>query len=307
MPSSASTGRLSPNNRADAETQRGLSLHRHQLSCAGGDRHPCVRPAVLDSDRRAARADGFCLPGIHRPARLQQPDAVEAVLQKSNLLGHPRHLVRDDGALHLAARSGPRHPRPEPEPWSRDGPILTVRAGSAFNPESPPHVAIWLENASFYHIKTLHLPDEAVRESLPYWDFKVRGWQEAKQEAERAPEDTADDELVGISSATPNSSFDPADYLLPGDPDSPTSYRLLIEVDQPEDDQASLVYAVEIDNADPQVFQLLELVGYPRREDGPGGKEEWALYYIDEGFDSALNLVDSALLTIERGGSKNER
>ena len=31
------------------------------------------------------------------------------------------------------------------------------------------------------------------------------------------------------------------------------------------------------------------------------GKEGWAVYYVDEGFGSALKLIDSALLTIERG------
>jgi hypothetical protein len=30
-------------------------------------------------------------------------------------------------------------------------------------------------------------------------------------------------------------------------------------------------------------------------------RKVWALYYVDGSFDSALNLIDSALLTIERG------
>ena len=171
---------------------------------------------------------------------------------------------------------------------------LTVRAGDAFDFEQPPQVAIWLENASHYHIKTLRSPERAVAEELPYWDFKVRGWQEAKQKSDASPA------VVGISGATRNSSFDPADYILPADPDNPMPYRLLIEIDQANDDQASLVYAVEIDNADPVVFQLLELVGFPTREDAEDSKEEWSLYYIDETFGSALELIDSALLTIER-------
>jgi hypothetical protein len=29
--------------------------------------------------------------------------------------------------------------------------------------------------------------------------------------------------------------------------------------------------------------------------------EAWGLYYVDESFGSALDLIDSALLTIERG------
>ncbi len=50
--------------------------------------------------------------------------------------------------------------------------------------------------------------------------------------------------------------------------------RLLFEIDQPGGDQGSLVYAVDIDNADPRVFQLLDLVGYPKREeDDDEGKE----------------------------------
>ena len=78
-------------------------------------------------------------------------------------------------------------------------------------------------------------------------------------------------------------------------------YRLLIEIDQPDDDQPSLVYSVEVDNADPRAFQLLDLVGYPKREENDeNGKEVWALYFVDERIDSALGLIDSALLTIDR-------
>lgn len=184
---------------------------------------------------------------------------------------------------------------------------LRVRAGDAFDFEKPPQVAIWLENASHYHIKTLRRPEQGAAEAaetLPYWEFKVRGWEEAKQKSEASVETLGEQaDVVGISGATKNSSFDPADYILPADPDNPDNampYRLLIEIEQPDDGQASLVYAVDIDNADPVVFQLLELVGYPKREDAEDGKEEWALYYIDETFGSALELIDSALLTIER-------
>ena len=84
-------------------------------------------------------------------------------------------------------------------------------------------------------------------------------------------------------------------------PENPMPYRLVVEIDQPDDGQPSLVYTVEIDNVAPQTFQLLELEGYPKREDDDeDGKEVWALYYIDERFHSALELVDSALLTIDR-------
>lgn len=181
---------------------------------------------------------------------------------------------------------------------------LTVRSGSGFDTESPPHFAIWLENASQYHIKTLHTPEgNEGRSALPYWDFKRRGWEEAKREAETSGIELAEElGFDAISGATQNSSFDPADYILPGDNDESLPYRLLIEINQPGDDQASLVYAVDIDNFDPCTFQLLDLVGYPKREeDDEDGKEVWALYYVDGSFDSALSLIDSALLTIERG------
>ena len=64
-------------------------------------------------------------------------------------------------------------------------------------------------------------------------------------------------------------------------------------------EQASLVHAVEIDNLDPSTYQLLELVGYPKRED-EDGKEAWSLFYVDESVGSALELIDSALLVIDR-------
>jgi hypothetical protein len=178
---------------------------------------------------------------------------------------------------------------------------LNVRAGLEFNTSAPPNVAIWLENASFYHIKTLH--ETGGRAALPYWDFKMHGWEEAKRKAVKPGKGLAEELGVdAISGATQNSSFDPADYILPSDPDNPMPYRLLIEIDQADDNQASLVYAVEIDNADPHTFQLLELMGYPKREaDDQDGKEVWALYYVDENFTTALKLIDSALLTIDRG------
>ena len=218
-----------------------------------------------------------------------QPAPVRAILGLSKNLGPAidRFEVTNDG---LSYRYAPA------EDYRME---LTVRAGDAFDPDDPPLVAIWLENASFYHIKTLQEP-EADQAKLPYWDFKVRGWEEAKRETEKTGEEPT--EVDGISGATRNSSFDPADYILPADPKDPMPYRLLIEIDHPDDGQPSLVYAVEIDNADPRTFQLLELVGYPKREaDDEDRKEVWALYYIDENFSSALELIDSALLTIERG------
>ncbi|MBT3479848.1 MAG: hypothetical protein HN457_00240, partial [Opitutales bacterium] len=65
---------------------------------------------------------------------------------------------------------------------------------------------------------------------------------------------------------------------------------------------ASLVYGVDIDNAAPRTYQLLDLVGYPveQEDNEEGEEEEWALYYVDGRFRSALDLIDSSLLTIER-------
>ncbi|MBK1880042.1 hypothetical protein [Pelagicoccus mobilis] len=179
---------------------------------------------------------------------------------------------------------------------------LNVRKGPSFDGNQPPEFAIWLENASQYHIKTLRAP-EGASSHLPYWHFKRSGWEEAKREAEASDKDLAGElEVDAISGATQNSSFDPADYIVPDKTEESLPYRLLIEIDQPNDDQASLVYGVDIDNASPRSYQLLDLVGYPRKEENDAeGKKEWALYYVDGSFDSALNLIDSALLTIERG------
>ena len=162
---------------------------------------------------------------------------------------------------------------------------LRVKTGSAYDLKDPPQVAIWLENQGAYHIKTLLTPKEG---GLPYWEFKHAGWENAKAEAEENSD--------AVSGPTPNGSFDPADYILP---ENSTPYKLLIEINQADDDQASLVYAVEIDNLDPSTYQLLELVGYPKRED-EDGKEAWSLFYVDESVGSALELIDSALLVIER-------
>ena len=126
---------------------------------------------------------------------------------------------------------------------------------------------------------------------------------DAEEEAKKNAGKPEDFEI--ISQPTPNGSFDPADYILPSTPEDSTPYKLLIEINQPSDthgsitDQPSLVYAVEIDNLNPRTFQLLDIVGYPKRED-EDGKEAWSLYYPDGQLGSALELIDSALLTIER-------
>ena len=169
---------------------------------------------------------------------------------------------------------------------------LAVRTGPSFDVSPPPEVAIWLENQGGYHIKTLREP--ALADEVPYWKFKHAGWENAKRRAEEIGE------VDVVSSPTPNGSFDPADYILPGDSGDSTPYALLLEINRAGDDQASLVYAVEIDNSLPRTFQLLELRGYPKREDESDGKEAWPLHYVDDTFGSALELIDSALLTIER-------
>lgn len=170
---------------------------------------------------------------------------------------------------------------------------LNVKTGPSYGTGPPPDVAIWLENQGGYHIKTLLAP--AAADELPYWNFKHAGWEKARSEAEEAGE------VDVISSPTPNGSFDPADYILPGDSEDSTPYSLVLEINRAGDRQASLVYVVEIDNSLPRAFQLLELRGYPKREDGDGGKEAWSLHYVDDTFGSAVELVDSALLTIDRG------
>lgn len=189
--------------------------------------------------------------------------------------------------------------------------VLEIRTGAAYDPGNPPRLAIWLENQSHYHIKTLLEPTEEDREEmLPYWASKVRGWREAMEEAKRR--NASLDEFVdAVSSPTENSSFDPADYILPRKSASSMPYRLMVEINQPGDpsekfeDQPSLVYQVEIDNFDPKTFQVLERVGYPVQEKAREGKIEWAVYYVDERFDSALDLIESALLTIERRAAKD--
>ena len=146
-----------------------------------------------------------------------------------------------------------------------------------------------LQPETGYHIKTLLAPGDEAQ--TPYWAFKHAGWEQAKREAEEL------EEVDAITSSTPNASFDPADYILPQATEDSTPYRLLLEINQPGDDQASLAYLVEINNALPRTFQLLDLHGYPKfEEDG-----DWDLYYIDESYTTALDLIDSALLTIERG------
>jgi len=225
-----------------------------------------------------------------------QPAPVKSVLGLSGNLGPAmeRFEMNEDGMVF----------RYSPSPDYKM--VLTIKTGRSYNFESPPRIAIWLENQGSFHIKSLLKPDPEHAETLPYWSFKRKGWEQAKRDAEEQSE------VDAVSSPTPNGSFNPADYILPADPVNSTPYKLLIEINQPGDshdplpDQPSLVYAVEIDNLSPRTFQLLDLVGYPKRED-EDGREAWALYFVDEGFGSALQLIDSALLTIQRRPYSNAK
>jgi hypothetical protein len=224
-----------------------------------------------------------------------QPTPIQSILRLSGNLGPAidRFELTEQGMSYQYV----------PDPRYRMA--LNVRKGPAFDPADPPRFAIWLENASQYHIKTLHTPQNPTDGSsaLPYWDFKRRGWEAAKRDAEASGKELTEElEVDALSGASENSSFDPADYILPSDTEESLPYRLLIEIDQADDEQASLVYGVDIDNAAPRTYQLLDLVGYPveQEDNEEGEEEEWALYYVDGRFRSALDLIDSSLLTIER-------
>jgi hypothetical protein len=213
----------------------------------------------------------------------QQPSAVRAVLGLSGNLG-PALERFEFGTDTLVFDYVP-----SPAYKMR----LTVKPGPASRAAAPPHLAIWLENQGGYHIKTLLAPEAAARS--PYWAFKHAGWEKAKQKAEELAS------VDAVTAPTPNGSFDPRDYILPRGSKDSTPYSLLLEVDQPGDDEPSLVYAVSIDNSLPSTFQLLELKGYPKREpDDENGKETWGLYFVDDTIGSAIDLIDGALLTIER-------
>ena len=188
--------------------------------------------------------------------------------------------------------------------------LIDLRTGPAYDLKNPPRLAVWLENQSLYHIKTLYVSDTPDnREQLPYWAFKVKGWEKAQKEAEEKNL-SLEDSVDAVSEATANGSFDPADYILPTEQNASMPYRVMIEVNQPNDpsskldDQPSLVYEVEVDNYDPYTFQLLELVGFPVLEKDTE-KEEWYLSYADGSIESAFEIVDSVLLQIDRAVDKS--
>jgi hypothetical protein len=222
-----------------------------------------------------------------------QPAPIKAILGLSGNLGPALDMFElDDKGLTYQYSPDPGYKL-----------LLDVRTGPSYDPQDPPHLAIWLENQSLYHIKTLYSSDRNDSQTqLPYWAFKVRGWEQAKREAEEK-QLSLDESIDAISEATANGSFDPSDYILPKDQNSSMPYRVMLEINQPNDpssnmqDQPSLVYEVEVDNFDPRTFQLLELVGYPALDQE---NEEWYLSYVDESIESAFEIVDSALLQIER-------
>ena len=223
-----------------------------------------------------------------------QPEPIKRVLGLSKNLGPAldRFEISSDGMVYQYS----------PTPSYKME--VEIRAGTAFDEESPPIMAIWLENASLYHIKTLLEPLDAENglKALPYWDFKRRGWAAAKEKARKSGKELAEELGVdAVTQPTRNSSFDPEEYILPADSKKSMPYWLHIEIDDPDDGQPSLVYSVEIDNSAPYAFQLLDLAGFPKQEDdNEDGKEVWELYYVDDTFSTALDLINSALLTIDR-------
>lgn len=233
---------------------------------------------------------------------LLQPQPVKTLLQLSDNLGpdpdrfeikDKRMLYRYDPAEHYRIQ-------------------LEVVGGPAFDSTTPPAFAIWIENRSGYHIKSLrHSSELDPAEQLPYWHYKRNEYLKYKRSQEEMTEAERDADVDAITSATENDSFDPADYIVPQDPGREAPYRVMLEINKPGDrndyhpDQPSLVYSVEVDNRDPHIFQLLEIVGYPKPETRDG-RQKWHLHFIDESITSAFDLVDSALLQIERkpGGTR---
>ena len=222
-----------------------------------------------------------------------QPAPIKAILGLSGNLGPALDMCElDDNGLTYQYSPDPGYKL-----------LLDVRTGPSYDPQNPPHLAIWLENQSLYHIKTLYSSDgNDSQNQLPYWAFKVKGWEKAKNDAEEK-QMTLGESIDAISEATANGSFDPSDYILPKDQNSSMPYRVMLEINQPNDpsskleDQPSLVYEVEVDNFDPRTFQLMELIGYPEFDQE---NDEWYLGYVDQSIESAFEIVDSALLQIER-------
>lgn len=185
--------------------------------------------------------------------------------------------------------------------------LLEIMGGLAYDADDPPFVAIWIENRSGYHIKSLHHSErDGYETQLAYWHYKRSEYLKYKAEHEAKTEAQQQAEVDAVSSATENDSFDPADYIVPRDTERESPYRVMIEINQPGDgneghaDQPSLVYSVEVDNHDPRMFQVLEIVGYSGSEEDEQGDTQWSLYFVDETITTARDLLDSALLRIQR-------
>lgn len=227
-----------------------------------------------------------------------QPKPVEALLGLSRNLGPAadRFELHDDMMIY--------HYTPAPHYKMQ----LNFKGGARYDPDNPPYIAIWLENTSRYHLKTLHHSEGAdSAKMLPYWQYKKSEYEKYKAKSEEYEKNGLDlaEEVDALTSATPNDSFDPEDYLVPKDPAKETPYRLLIEINAPDDgnahhpDQPSLIYAVEVDNKTPRSYQVLDLVGYPLAEE-EDGELKWSLRYVDQTITTAHELYDSAMLLIER-------
>ena len=176
---------------------------------------------------------------------------------------------------------------------------LDIQKGSEFPPTSP-CLAIWLENESAYHIHTLYTTDgDNLAEMLPYWSCKRREWFKAKEKFDSRRAEGLD----GFSGATRNDSFDPRDYVLAEN----GRYSLMVEINAsgdanerfPDADvgQPSLIYAVEIVNSEPAHFQVLSRFGIPEQTEG---EVPWQIGYDLSGLTTALKLIDSALVRIDR-------
>lgn len=228
-----------------------------------------------------------------------RPLPIQSILKLSPNLGPAadRFELRDDKITY--------HYTPAPHYKMQ----LNFKGASAFDPANPPHIAIWLENPSRFHLKTLyHSSSPNATMTLPYWHYKKSEYEKykAKSEAFQSDKDVNEDDLDALSSATPNDSFDPADYIVPSDPEKEKPFRLLIEINAVGDknefhtDQPSLIYAVLVDNMIPQTYQVLDLVGFPESTQDTAGEIEWSLRYVDETITTAHDLFDSAMLLIER-------
>lgn len=227
---------------------------------------------------------------------LYQPAPVKAILGLSRNLGPAvdRFEINGGGVSY--------HYTPAPHYKMK----VDLMGGPAFDPDQAPYFAIWIENKSSYHIKSLYHSDRpGFEEMLPYWHHKRAEYLRYKREADRKDDVEKDPEVDAMSSATENDSFDPEDYIVPKDPGKEAPYRVLIEINKPGDgnahhsDQPSLVYSVEVDNKDPRTYQVFEIVGYPKLGEEKG-EMKWSLHYADETITTARELMDSALLMIER-------